>query len=126
MTCPRCQGESPPGSNFCTACGARLATACGACGNDVPAGARFCNQCGTAVSAEAAAPRFSAPDLYTPRHLAERILTSKSALEGERKHITVLFADLKSSMQLIANVDPEEARTLLDPVIQLMMEAVHR
>ena len=126
MTCPRCQGESPPGSNFCTVCGARLATACGTCGNDVPAGARFCNQCGTAVSAEAAAPRFSAPDVYTPRHLAERILTSKSALEGERKHITVLFADLKSSMQLIANVDPEEARTLLDPVIQLMMEAVHR
>ena len=127
MTCPRCQAESPPGSNFCPACGTRLGTACSACGNDVPAGARFCNQCGTPVSTEPAAPaRFATPAAYTPRYLAERILTSKSALEGERKHITVLFADLKSSMQLIANVDPEDARTLLDPVIQLMMEAVHR
>jgi class 3 adenylate cyclase len=71
-------------------------------------------------------PRFGAPESYTPKHLAERILTSKSALEGERKQVTVLFADLKGSMELLADRDPEEARKLLDPVLERMMEAVHR
>src|SRR5262249_21026071 len=70
--------------------------------------------------------RFVAPDAYTPRYLAERILTSRSALEGERKQVTVLFADLKGSMELLADRDPEDARKLLDPVLDRMMEAVHR
>jgi class 3 adenylate cyclase len=73
-----------------------------------------------------AEPRFAAPEAYTPKHLAERILTSKAALEGERKQVTVLFADLKGSMELLADRDPEEARKLLDPVLERMMEAVHR
>jgi class 3 adenylate cyclase len=60
----------------------------------------------------------------TPKHLAEKILTSKAALEGERKQVTVLFADLKSSMELLADRDPEEARKILDPVLERMMEAV--
>ena len=63
--------------------------------------------------------------VYTPKHLAEKILTSKSALEGERKQVTVLFADMKGSMELLADRDPEEARKFLDPVIEHMMEAVH-
>src|SRR5262249_29206289 len=71
-------------------------------------------------------PRFDSPDAYTPKHLAEKILTSKSALEGERKQVTVLFADLKGSMELLADRDPEEARKILDPVLERMMEAVHR
>ena len=66
------------------------------------------------------------PHEYTPKHLAEQILTSKAALEGERKQVTVLFADLKGSMELLADRDPEEARKLLDPVLERMMEAVHR
>jgi class 3 adenylate cyclase len=70
--------------------------------------------------------RFSSPDTYTPKHLAEKILISKAALEGERKQVTVLFADLKGSMELLADRDPEEARKLLDPVLERMMEAVHR
>jgi class 3 adenylate cyclase/tetratricopeptide (TPR) repeat protein len=68
----------------------------------------------------------ASPQAYTPKHLAERILTSRSALEGERKQVTVLFADLKGSMELLADRDPEEARKLLDPVLERMMEAVHR
>jgi class 3 adenylate cyclase/tetratricopeptide (TPR) repeat protein len=72
------------------------------------------------------ASRFSAPEAYTPKHLAERIINSKGALEGERKQVTVLFADLKGSMELLADRDPEEARKLLDPVLERMMEAVHR
>ena len=71
-------------------------------------------------------PRFTSPEAYTPKHLAEKILTSKAALEGERKQVTVLFADLKGSMELLADRDPEEARKLLDPVLEHMMEAVHR
>ena len=71
-------------------------------------------------------PATPAPEAYTPKHLAERILTSRAALEGERKQVTVLFADLKGSMELLADRDPEEARKLLDPVLERMMEAVHR
>ena len=72
------------------------------------------------------AHRRGSPDSYTPKHLAEKILTSKAALEGERKQVTVLFADLKGSMELLADRDPEEARKILDPVLERMMEAVHR
>jgi class 3 adenylate cyclase/tetratricopeptide (TPR) repeat protein len=75
------------------------------------------------VAAELSAP---APHTYTPSYLAEKILTSRSALEGERKQVTVLFADLKGSMELLAERDPEEARQLLDPVLERMMAAVHR
>src|SRR3989442_110754 len=67
-----------------------------------------------------------APLTYTPPYLVEKILTSRSALEGERKQVTVLFADLKGSMELLADRDPEEARQLLDPVLERMMAAVHR
>jgi hypothetical protein len=72
------------------------------------------------------ARRFDAPESYTPKHLAEKILTSRSALEGERTQVTVLFADLKGSMELLADRDPEEARKLLDPVLERIMDAVHR
>jgi len=79
------------------------------------------------VATEAATqPRFASPETYTPKHLAEKILTSKAALEGERKQVTVLFADLTGSMELLADRDPEEARKLLDPVLERMIEAVHR
>jgi class 3 adenylate cyclase len=70
--------------------------------------------------------RFSSPATYIPKHLADRILTSRAATEGERKQVTVLFADLKGSMELLADRDPEDARKLLDPVLERMMEAVHR
>jgi class 3 adenylate cyclase/tetratricopeptide (TPR) repeat protein len=127
MKCPRCQYENPSGSNFCLGCGTRLGATCGACGNDLPAGSRFCNKCGTPVSGESAGQvRFASPESYTPQYLAEKILTSKAALEGERKQVTVLFADLKGSMELLAERDPEEARKILDPVLEHMMEAVHR
>ena len=74
----------------------------------------------------ASAPKPAAPERYTPKHPAEKILLSKSALEGERKQVTVLFADLKGSMERLADRDPEEARQILDPVLEPMMEAVHR
>ena len=75
----------------------------------------FCGQCADPL-VKSAQPRTVSPESYTPKHLAEKILTSKSALEGERKQVTVLFADLKGSMELLADRDPEEARKILDPV----------
>ena len=96
---------------------------CPACQQANPDGARFCNGCGTRLTAASAAP---APQAYTPPHLADKILTSRAAMVGERKQVTVLFADLKSSMELLADRDPEEARRLLDAVLERMFEAVHR
>jgi class 3 adenylate cyclase/tetratricopeptide (TPR) repeat protein len=128
MKCPRCQQENRPGAKFCEECAAPLARACVNCGAQLSATAKFCSECAhPAGPAAAPAPqRFGAPEAYTPKHLAERIINSKAALEGERKQVTVLFADLKGSMELLADRDPEEARKLLDPVLKLMMEAVHR
>ncbi len=127
MHCPRCQHENPAGVKFCGECGARLESAC-ACLWSV----QILPQTNSAASAarrssqQCASTKFASPETYTPKHLAEKILTSKSALEGERKQVTVLFADMKGSMELLADRDPEEARKLLDPVIEHMMEAVHR
>ena len=125
MHCPRCQAEHAAEARFCEDCGARLALVCPHCGAEVSPGKRFCRSCGAALTAGPAAA-VPAPTTYTPKHLAQRILTSKAALEGERKQVTVVFADLKGSMELLADRDPEEARKLLDPVLQLMMDAVHR
>jgi class 3 adenylate cyclase/tetratricopeptide (TPR) repeat protein/ribosomal protein L40E len=126
MKCLRCQHENPLRAKFCLECGARLALACGKCHSELPTDAKFCLECGEPVAAQASASRFATPEAYTPKHLADKILISKSALEGERKQVTILFADLKGSMELLADRDPEEARKLLDPVLELMMEAVHR
>jgi class 3 adenylate cyclase/predicted ATPase len=126
MKCSRCQHENPSGVKFCGECGARLESNCAACGTANPAGNKFCGQCGASLVQARPSSKFPSPETYTPKHLAEKILTSKSALEGERKQVTVLFADMKGSMELLADCDPEEARKLLDPVIEHMMEAVHR
>src|SRR5712692_11527761 len=99
MQCPRCQAENRDDLRFCEDCGARLAATCPSCGAEVTPGKRFCGVCGAQLGAPAPEPRFTSPQVYTPKHLAEKILTSKSALEGERKQVTVLFADLKGSME---------------------------
>jgi class 3 adenylate cyclase len=126
VQCPQCQHENPPQAKFCLECGSRLALRCAQCGTELPANAKFCLECGQPAGGRAAIPApLPTPDTYTPKHLAERILTSRTALEGERKQVTVLFADLKGSMELLADRDPEEARAILDPVLERMMEAVH-
>ena len=125
MKCPRCQAEHSADTRFCGQCGASVAVFCPSCGAPNPPAHRFCSQCATALTGGAGS-RFGAPDAYTPKHLADKILHSKSALEGERKQVTVLFADVKGSLELLAGRDPEEARRLLDPVLERMIEAVHR
>jgi len=113
MKCPRCQQENPPQAKFCPECATPLAPGCVNCGHQLPPAAKFCPECAHPVDGSAAATqRFGSPDSYTPKHLAERILTSKAALQGERKQVTVLFADVKGSMELLADRDPEEARKI--------------
>jgi class 3 adenylate cyclase/predicted ATPase len=139
MLCPNCQHDNPEGARFCNACGAKLESTCPGCGHVNPPGSRFCNGCGTSLTNQSSVQRLASsvqpsqpPVSYTPKHLAERILVEQAALEargtvdGERKTITALFADLKGSTVLIEGLDPEEARSLIDPALQLMMEAVHR
>ncbi|HTG10639.1 MAG TPA: adenylate/guanylate cyclase domain-containing protein, partial [Candidatus Eisenbacteria bacterium] len=101
-------------------------TACPRCGHPALAGARFCSACGTPLVAPPDPARFGSPGAYTPAHLAERIRGSRAALAGERKQVTVLFADMQGSMELLADRDPEEAGRILDQVLEQMMEAVHR
>jgi class 3 adenylate cyclase/tetratricopeptide (TPR) repeat protein len=129
MRCPRCEADTSDGAKFCIECGASLRPRCAQCGADVLPRAKFCAECGTPLTAQTPAPPAAPPPSplrYTPGYLAEKILTSRAALEGERKQVTVLFADLKGSMELLADRDPEEARAVLDPVLQRMMAAVHR
>jgi class 3 adenylate cyclase len=131
MQCLKCGFENPPDLVFCGQCGTKLALPCVSCGFVNPEGFAFCGKCGARLIPGAAAPAvhrvpdFTSPQAYTPKHLAEKILTSKSVLEGERKQVTVLFADIKGSMELLADRDPEDARKLLDPILEHMMEAVH-
>jgi len=128
MQCPRCRAENREGRRFCGECGLSFASACPSCGFLNEGSEKFCGGCGSSLTLAptTAEPRFASPESYTPKHLAEKILTSKTALEGERKQVTVLFADLKGSMELLADRDAEDARKLLDPIIEHMMEAVHR
>jgi len=133
VSCAACGHESPAGSSFCEACGARQERACGACGASSSPGARFCRGCGAAldgidtrVPAPAAAPLARDPRAYTPQHLADRILRSKSALEGERKQVTVLFADVKGSMELAGQLDPEQWHEILERFFEILTEGVHR
>jgi class 3 adenylate cyclase/tetratricopeptide (TPR) repeat protein len=129
VRCSACDTDNPAAARFCNGCGARLEAACPQCGQVNPPGSRSCNACGQGLAAPPpptpAAP-LPTPDECTPKHLAEKILNSRGALEGERKQVTVLFADLKGSLELLADRDPEEARRLLDPVLERMMAAVHR
>jgi class 3 adenylate cyclase len=128
MQCPRCQADNREGRRFCAECGASLALPCAACGFSNEPGEKFCGGCGVPLTSVRRTPelRLSSLQSYTPPHITERILASRAALEGERKQVTVLFAEMKGSLELLADRDPEEARKLLDPVLERMMEAVHR
>jgi class 3 adenylate cyclase/tetratricopeptide (TPR) repeat protein len=131
MICPQCQRENLPDSIFCDHCGVRLETVCSHCGEPNRPEASFCRICGQAINetatiAPARVPGAPSPDTYVPRHLAEKILASRPSLEGERKQVTVLFADIRGSTSLLEGLDPEEAQRIIDPVLRVMMEAVHR
>ena len=134
LTCGACGHPSPAGSKFCPECGTPCAACCGSCAAELPVAAKFCAQCGSPVDATPPTPREPPqreppqrePRVYTPKHLADKILQSKSALEGERKQVTVLFADIQGSMQLATQLDPEEWHGLLERYFAILTDAVHR
>ena len=125
MQCPQCGHENATESRFCEACAAPLVRVCAHCGSPASATAKFCAQCGHALTT-AGNGRYSSPRNYTPQHLIDKILTTKAALEGERKQVTILFADIKGSLEMIAGRDVEDAQKLLHAVVELMIDAVHR
>jgi class 3 adenylate cyclase len=133
VQCPQCQRENRQQARFCDGCGALLPTCCPACGRQNRPSAKFCDECGAALSAHPVrrldtpgASEEPSPQPYTPRYLAERILTTRSALEGERKLVTALFADIADSSGLAQRLDAEKLHGLFDQVLKLAAEAVHR
>ena len=121
MRCSKCSSGSPPGSRFCAECGTPFPANCSKCGAEYAAPAKFCRDCGAALDANA---RPAKPVANEAAPLLEQ--HDPSASEGERKTVTALFADIKGSMEMIENLDPEEARAIFDPALQLMIDAVRR
>jgi class 3 adenylate cyclase len=128
LQCNACQHANPEDARFCGGCGASLAreSACPACGHSNPPGQRFCNGCGAPQGEAASAAPERTPRDYTPPHLARRILTSRSALEGERKRVTVFFADVRHSLATSENLDPEEWHGILERYFEILTDGVHR
>src|SRR5579863_1762727 len=126
MRCTKCGAENPPGLKFCNECAAPFGRRCGACGFENAPTAKFCGACAAPIDAAAAPMPSVSPRNYTPKHLADKILTSRGALEGERKQVTVLFADVKGSMELAEQLDPEEWHKILDRFFQILADGVHR
>jgi len=135
MKCTNCRHENPPGQKFCGECGGRLEAACPSCQTTNPPGQKFCGECGAALSGEPAsvevAParptdRFASPESYTPKHLAEKILTSKGAIEGERKIVTVMFSDVSGFTAMSETLDPEDVHAIMDRAFEIILDAVHQ
>jgi class 3 adenylate cyclase/tetratricopeptide (TPR) repeat protein len=135
MKCTSCQHDNPIGQKFCGECGARLEAVCPSCQAKNPPGQKFCGECGTSLTGKPApvdvAParppdRFASPESYTPKHLAEKILTSKTAIEGERKIVTVMFADVSGFTAMSEKLDPEDVHGIMDRAFEIILEAVHR
>jgi class 3 adenylate cyclase len=127
VDCPTCGHDNRSQARFCEDCGGRLAApTCTGCGTELRLGAKFCDECGAAIASAASGPPERTPREYTPPHLASRILKTKSAIEGERKQVTVLFADVRSSVQLSGELDPEEWHNILDRFFEVLTEGVHR
>ena len=130
MQCPQCRQENRDDAKFCRECGMAFGTFCTACRSPLRPGSKYCDNCGAPVVLASSALLVSTPPapqfFHTPSHLGKSVLTSEAAQEGERRQVTVLFSDMKGSTEYIADLDPEDARKLLDPVLERMMDAVDR
>jgi class 3 adenylate cyclase/tetratricopeptide (TPR) repeat protein len=128
MRCPKCQFKNVDGAKFCNECGSKLEVSCSKCGKPNPPGSKFCNECGNALKELQAAPPidYSEPQSYTPKFLADKILTSRSSIEGERKLVTVLFADVANFTVMSEKLDPEEVHQIMDGCFNILMNEIHK
>jgi len=121
MPCPQCHSDNSDDALFCEQCGAKLELPCSACGASINRNARFCKKCGAQIGGASPSAR-TQPAVVT----IDAEQAGSEPTQGERKTVTALFADIRGSMDLIEDLDPEEARRLVDPALKLMMDAVHR
>jgi class 3 adenylate cyclase/tetratricopeptide (TPR) repeat protein len=128
MKCPKCQFENPEGAKFCVECGGKLEIICRKCGFGNSPRFKFCAECGHALKEPTGAPLidYTEPHSYTPKFLAEKILTTRSSIEGERKLVTVLFADVANYTSIADKLDPEEVHGIMDGCFKILMDEIHR
>src|SRR5579863_9428326 len=128
MRCTKCGTESTTSRKFCAACGSPLSRRCPKCGAENAPSSAFCEDCGAALTGDAASAAASSPQASTAPNirLAPEQSDASTTIEGERKTVTALFADIKGSTELMEDLDPEEARAIIDPALKLMIEAAHR
>ena len=125
MRCAKCGNDNPADSSFCEGCGTKLELVCPTCKTPASPGARFCRKCGIAFAAIGADSSQTSPSESLVKVTADAS-SAPEVIDGERKTVTALFADLKGSTELMEDLDPEEARAIIDPAVRIMVEAVHR
>jgi class 3 adenylate cyclase/tetratricopeptide (TPR) repeat protein len=128
MKCPKCQFENREEANFCKECGTKLEFSCPSCGHSYEAGTKFCDKCGQDLRApiEPTPIDYARPQSYTPKHLVEKILNTRSTLEGERKLVTVLFADVANFTSLSEKLEPEEVHQIMEGCLKILMDEIHQ
>lgn len=128
MQCPKCRLENRAGSKFCGGCGHKFDLTCSKCGTNNPAGNEFCNECGNKIAEPLETPYldYTQPESYTPKFLADKILNNRSAIEGEHKLVTVLFADVANYTSMAEKLDPEEVHQIMDVCFKILMDEIHR
>ncbi len=127
MHCPKCRFENPDGKRFCRECGSKLQLTCPQCAAKILSSDKFCGECGHALKelTETPAIDYSKPQAYTPKFLADKILTTRSSVEGERKLVTVLFADIANYTSMSEKLDPEEIHQIMDGCFKVLMDEIH-
>jgi class 3 adenylate cyclase/tetratricopeptide (TPR) repeat protein len=128
MKCPHCQTENPDDAKFCIECAIPMEFHCPNCGAITPATGKFCKECAYDLRKPKEAPPvdYNYPQSYTPKFLADKILTTRSSIEGERKLVTVLFADVANYTSLSEKLDPEEVHQIMDGCFKILMDEIHK
>ena len=128
MQCPSCQFENPEGMQFCGKCGSKLEAVCPKCSFSNPPDFLFCGKCGHTLKEpkEPSPIDYSEPQSYTPKYLADKILTTRSSMEGEQKLLTVFFADVANFTSISEKLDPEEVHQIMDRCFKIFMDEIHK
>ncbi|MGD9227441.1 MAG: adenylate/guanylate cyclase domain-containing protein [Desulfobacterales bacterium] len=128
MKCPECQFDNREGAKFCSECGNRFEITCPECNTKIRLGSKFCDECGYDLKKpqDATAIDYSKPQSYTPKFLADKILSSRSSIAGERKLVTVFFADVANYTSIAEKLDPEEVHQIMDRLFKILMDEIHK